>query len=186
MSGESAYESLTNVVRIIEQHPDAYERIKKESNITCLDGFLKMYYAGLILPNDSLDRIISKEDDSQTIGDIIPDKADVQNETESSILVESVREAVDMLPTLTRKALYLRFGFDNQPPMTSGDIAAQLGFRRHSTEDREYVRQLIDFGLLYLQEHNGELEYLLDEPEKKELEVKDITGCVRLLCFLAR
>ena len=82
-----------------------------------------------ILLGDALE--FDKDGNPLTVEDTLADERDIAEELEKKIRWQKVKRCIDSMPDSREKQiLILRYGLNNQKPLTQREVAAKLGISR--------------------------------------------------------
>ena len=101
----------------------------------CIENEILMYFraqrktSGEVHLGDAIE--IDKDGNPLTLQDVIRDERDMEQELEQKIRWEKVRRYIEAMPEgREREILVLRYGLDNQKPLTQREVAQRLNISR--------------------------------------------------------
>ena len=101
----------------------------------CIENEILMHFRGLkkqsgdVLLGDTID--VDKDGNPLTIEDTIADSRDIAEELETKTQWEKVRQYIDnMTDKREKEIIILRYGLNNQKPLTQREVASRLGISR--------------------------------------------------------
>ena len=101
----------------------------------CIETEILMYFraqrktSGEVHLGDAIE--IDKDGNPLTLQDVIRDERDMEQELEQKIRWEKVRRYIEAMPEgREREILVLRYGLDNQKPLTQREVAQRLNISR--------------------------------------------------------
>ena len=101
----------------------------------CIENEILMYFraqrktSGEVHLGDAIE--IDKDGNPLTLQDVIRDERDMEQELEQKIRWEKVRRYIETMPEgREREILVLRYGLDNQKPLTQREVAQRLNISR--------------------------------------------------------
>ena len=101
----------------------------------CIENEILMYFraqrktSGEVHLGDAIE--IDKDGNPLTLQDVIRDERDMEQELEEKIRWEKVRRYIEAMPEgREREILVLRYGLDNQKPLTQREVAQRLNISR--------------------------------------------------------
>ena len=101
----------------------------------CIENEILMYFraqrktSGEVHLGDAIE--MDKDGNPLTLQDVIRDERDMEQELEQKIRWEKVRRYIEAMPEgREREILVLRYGLDNQKPLTQREVAQRLNISR--------------------------------------------------------
>ena len=134
-------EKLYKMRKIMSELSHRYGRLPDSAELALAMGIEPKDLEALIVQNSpccSLDAPVRGEENSSTLGDLIPNQIgdDPMQNLDLSLQKERLRSLISQLAERHQQILYLRFGLGGDEPLTLAEIGRQLNV------SRERVRQL--------------------------------------------
>ena len=134
-------EKLYKMRKIMSELSHRYGRLPDSAELALAMGIEPKDLEALIVQNSpccSLDAPVRGEENSSTLGDLIPNPIgdDPMQNVDLSLQKERLRSLISQLAERHQQILYLRFGLGGDEPLTLAEIGRQLNV------SRERVRQL--------------------------------------------
>ena len=134
-------EKLYKMRKIMSELSHRYGRLPDSAELALAMGIEPKDLEALIVQNSpccSLDARVRGEENSSTLGDLIPNPIgdDPMQNVDLSLQKERLRSLISQLAERHQQILYLRFGLGGDEPLTLAEIGRQLNV------SRERVRQL--------------------------------------------